>query len=249
MARPRVSVALIALNEGRRIARCLESVRWADEIVVVDGGSADDTAQVARRFTDRVFARPFTDFSEQKNFAADQTSGEWVLSLDADEEVTEKLKEEILATLSAASCLGYRLRRRSLMFGRWMCFSGTQNDRPLRLFRRGMGRFERPIHETLSVDGPVGELKGTLNHYTYDSLGDYLRKLNSYTSREAAFLKSQGARAPGGPGLWARWLAMFFRLYVTQQGFRDGFAGFLFSFLSGYYIFVKFQKLSELRPR
>jgi glycosyltransferase involved in cell wall biosynthesis len=243
MSAPRLSVFVIALNEERNLERCLSSVAWADEIVVVDSGSADKTPQIAARYG-AVHSRAFTDYADQKNFAMEKTTGDWLLSIDADEEVTPQLKDEILAAAASGAADAFRVRRSSFIFGRRFRFTGTQDDKPIRLFRRGSARFEQPVHETLRVQGAVVELKTPLNHYTYPSFGSYLERFGRYTSMEAAYLKSKCYR-PNLIDFLVKPLAMFLRLYFAKQGFRDGFQGFVFSALSGAYVFAKYAKAAK----
>lgn len=242
---PRLSAVVITRNESLRIEGCIRSARLiADEVIVVDSGSDDDTAQKAQRLADKCLTRPFDDYASQKNFAAGQASGEWILSLDADERVTEPLAAEIRRVLeqtgnTAASV--YRIRRRSRIFGRNFRFTGTQDDRPARLFRRGSARFEGTIHETLESSGPVAVLKSFLTHDTYANTKDYLGRLNRYTSLEAKRFADEG-KSPARGGLWLRPPAMFLKLYFYRLGFMDGFEGLAFSLLSAYYVFLKHAK-------
>jgi glycosyltransferase involved in cell wall biosynthesis len=245
----RLSVFIITFNEEKNIRRCLESIRWADEIVVVDSGSRDETERVCREFTDRFFVHAFKDYAEQKNHALSQVSCKWALSIDADEELTEPLKNEILAVLSSSDPAdAYSIPRRSCIFERWFRCSGTQDDRPVRLFMTKKARFNQPIHETLSVQGTVGKLCHSLNHYTYSDISDHIMRLNRYTSMEAEFLNSSGHRA-GNFELLIKPFLMFFELFVLRQGFRDGIEGFWFCCLSGFYVFLKHAKLNEITMR
>ncbi len=241
----KISVFIITKNEEKNIVDCLRSVSWADEIVVVDSGSVDQTRQIAARYTDKIFVNPFTDYSSQKNFALSKTSGDWVLSLDADERVSEELGKEIARTLKRADAAdAYRIHRRSVIFGRSFRHTGTSDDKPIRLFRKGAGQFHQPIHEAVRVDGRVAELRRSITHHTYNNVHDYVDRLNRYTTMEADYFvqtkktwqKKQSTLKP---------LAMFLRLYFWKQGFRDGVEGFLFSVLSGYYVFVKHLKHFE----
>jgi glycosyltransferase involved in cell wall biosynthesis len=243
----RLSVFIITYNEEKKLPRCLRSAAWADEIVVVDSLSQDRTAAVAKEYNCRVYTRPFTDYADQKNYAMSLARGDWLLSLDADEEITPELKDEILRALdSPEACEGYRIPRSSWIFGRRFRFTGTQDDRPMRLFKKGKAGFLQPIHEIAVVDGKSGCLKHCLNHYTYDSLGDYLRRLNRYTSQEAAYLSARQTTISSA-GLLGRPLIIFLRLYLFRQGFRDGMQGFLFSVLSAFYAFLKHAKTMEIQ--
>lgn len=242
---PLLSVVMIVRNEEHRLAPALASVKgWADEIVVVDAHSQDRTAELCREAGARVVARAFTDYADQKNFAVSQASGDWVLSLDADEAVTPALAAEIRQVCSGGDALdAYRIRRRSRMFGRWLRFSGTQHDAPVRLFRRGRGRFEQAVHEQVQVEGAMGQLRQTLEHRTYDSVSQYLERFNRYTSMEAALGPPSGPFRAGR--VLARAGAFFLRQYVWQQGFRDGLAGFIFAVFSAYYVVIKRLKTYE----
>ncbi len=246
-----LSVCLIVHNEESRVERALRSAAWADEIIVMDSGSTDRTAEICRRYTDKVYTRPFDDYASQKNAAVSRAAGKWILSLDADEEITSLLKNKIEKALQNSSgANGYRIRRRSRIFGRFFRFSGTQADRPLRFFRKGAGRFEGTIHESLVLEGRTDSLDGELTHYTYDSLKDYMSRFNRYTGMEAERFIRERHKAPGFFEIKIKPWLIFFWLYLFQQGFRDGREGFQFCVLSAFYTFVKhlkhFEKLRNL---
>ena len=166
MTAPRLSAVVITLNEEDHLRRCLESVAWADEIVVVDAESHDKTVQIGREFTDRVIVRPWPGFPAQKNFALEQSTGEWILSLDADEEAAPELRPEITAVIAGSpACHGYAVRRQNMFLGRFIRHGGLYPDWQVRLFRRGLGHFaERAVHESVTVTGPVGRMRGHLVH-------------------------------------------------------------------------------------
>src|SRR3989442_9210630 len=172
MTQPRLSVVVVTLNEEERLRACLESAAWADELIVVDALSQDKTAQIAREFTDRVVVRPWPGFAAQKNFALDQATGDWILSLDADERVTPELRacvEDILRGDGPAA--GYSVPRRNIFWGRWVRHGRLYPDRQMRLFRRGRGRFvDVEVHESVRVDGPVERLEAPLLHASYRDL-------------------------------------------------------------------------------
>ena len=161
VTRRRLSVVVVTLNEEERLRACLESVAWADEVVVVDALSQDKTAQIAREFTDRVIVRPWPGFAAQKNFGLAEAGGDWILSLDADEQVSPELREEILGVLAAdGPSDGYRVPRRNLFGGQWIRHGGLWPDWQLRLFRRGRGTFvERAVHESVEVAASVGRCR------------------------------------------------------------------------------------------
>lgn len=244
----RLSVFVITLNEERNIERCLDSVKWADEIVVVDSLSSDRTQQLSRQYTDRVFSREFKDYADQKNYALSLTQGEWVLSLDADEKVTDKLKEEILSVIGNPRAEAYRIPRVSFIFGRKFRYSGTQGDRPIRLWQRGKVRYRNPIHEIVEVEGRIGTLSSQLVHYPYQQVSEYWEQFNRYTTLEAQFLKEKEHRLSWIDFVLRPW-ALWLKLFVFQQGFRDGWQGFCFCSLSLFYVVIKYAKYGELLRR
>lgn len=239
-----VSVVVIAQDEERDIERALRSAAWADEVVVLDGGSRDKTREIAERHARRVESRAFTNFAEQKNHAISLSTCPWVFSLDADEEISSELAREILTAVRGPHA-AYRVRRVSEIFGRRMKGCGTQSDRPVRLFRRDRARFVQPVHEYLQVDGSVGSLAGELRHVPYQSISDHVTKMNRYTSMEAGRFAALRLRS----GSWRRSVepaAMWLRRYIVQAGFWDGTAGFVYSGLSAYYSFLKHAKRWEI---
>ncbi|HOT96999.1 MAG TPA: glycosyltransferase family 2 protein [bacterium] len=243
-----LSVIVITLNESRHIAACLESVAWADEIVVVDSESSDDTAAIARRYTDHVYVEKFRGYSGQKNFAVERARGEWVLWLDADERVTPELAAEIRRTLAAPTAVaGFEMPRKAYFLGRWIRHCGWYPGYVLRLFRRDQGRFDdRTVHETLLLAGERGRLRGDLEHYTDDSLEHYFRKFNTYTSLAAGELDA-GRQRFGMMSLFLRPLHAFIKMYVLKGGFRDGRHGLVLCLLSANYVAAKYAKLLELQ--
>jgi glycosyltransferase involved in cell wall biosynthesis len=250
--RPAISVVLITRNEAARIRACLDSVRWADEIVVVDQHSRDDTAAICREYGARVFAREMaTGFGEQKNFAVAQASCPWVLSLDADEEVTPALRRAIEAAVAEPGpCVGFRMPRLTSYLGRFIRHCGWYPSPVLRLFRRDRGRFnDALVHEEVVVDGLVGDLAADLVHRSYDTLADHVRKLLLYTAYDARMLRRRGARLGRGAALGAlvvKPAAVFLRKLLVQQGFREGWHGFVLSAMAALVVFVNGVRLAEL---
>ncbi len=243
---PQISVVVITLNEEERLRGCLESVTWADELIVVDAESQDKTVQIAREFTDHVLTRPWPGFAAQKNFGLEHASGDWILSLDADEEVSRELRDEIQVVLAdPTACDGYALPRRNLFLGQWIRHGGVYPDWQLRLFRRGRGRFlEREVHESVQVDGRVGRLNGYLVHRSYRGVADFFERANRYSTLAAAELVRGGARARARE-LVSRPLGRFLSMYVVKFGFLDGRKGLLLAALYAYYVFMRTAKLWE----
>ncbi|HEY3185864.1 MAG TPA: glycosyltransferase family 2 protein [Solirubrobacteraceae bacterium] len=246
MTAPRTSVVVITLDEEAHIRRCLESVAWADEIIVVDAESRDKTVQIAREFTDRVTSRPWPGFAAQKNFALDQGTADWLLSLDADEEVSPELRDEIVTTVAdAGACDGYAVRRRNMFLGRWIRHGGLYPDWQIRLFRRGRGRFvDRAVHESIRVDGRVGRLRGHLVHRSYEDVTDFVERANRYSSLAAAESIAEGRRVRT-PELILRPLGRFLSMYLVRRGFLDGRPGLLLASLYAYYVFMRSAKVWE----
>lgn len=252
MSQPTISVILITKNEAALIRQALDSVAWADEIVVVDSGSTDGTVEICREYTDKVFVTDWPGFGTQKNRALDLATCDWVLSIDADEQVTPELAQEIRTTIAAPRAEGYRLPRLSSYCGRFMRHSGWWPDEVLRLFRRGKGSFtDDRVHERLLVEGAVQTLSGLLLHYSFRSLDQVLDKVNHY-SRESALSLHAGGRKAGlgtavGHGLWA-----FIRTYFLRRGFLDGREGFILAVSNAegaYYRYLKLMFLNEAGGR
>ena len=238
----KISVVLITLNEEINIQRCLSSLSFANEIIVVDGGSNDRTVEFSNFFKAQVFKRDFDDFASQKNYAIEKASGDWVFSIDADECVSQKLADEIQKTVDAQHSLSaYSVRRKTRLFGRVFCFSGLQSDRPIRLFRKGKASFEGIVHEVLKVEGSTGSLKEPLEHNSFQTLHSYWRRLEIYTSLEAR----KDAVTPTSSKLLSKPFLRFLSIYGLKQGFRDGIEGFIYAVLSSYYEFVRWAKIWE----
>jgi glycosyltransferase involved in cell wall biosynthesis len=251
MHEPRLSVLVVAKDEAHNLADCLAAARWADErVVVVDARSRDTTLEIARREADVVVVRDFDDFASQRNAGLDSASGDWLLSVDADERVTPELAAEIRRVITdpASPYRGYRVPIRSEVLGRRFAFSGTQHDRPLRLFRRDSGRWIGLVHETVDLRGPAGSVSSPLRHRTIPTMEVFLEKINSYTTLEAEGL-ARSRRAYRTTDLTLRPLWTFFKLYVLKQGFRDGVEGFMFCLFSGVSTAVRAWKHRELIMR
>ncbi len=248
MPEPRVSVLVVARDEADNLASCLAATRWADErVVVVDARSRDATLEIARRDADVVAVRDFDNFADQRNAALALSSGDWVLSVDADERVTPELAADVRRTIADPdqTYVGYRVPIRSEILGRRFSFSGTQQDLPLRLFRRDSGRWVGRVHETVDLRGDAGRVGGALRHRTIPTMRVFLEKIDHYTTLEAEEM-AVANRPWRMSDLMLRPAWTFLKLYVLKQGFRDGLEGFMFCLFSGVSTAVRAWKHREL---
>jgi glycosyltransferase involved in cell wall biosynthesis len=244
---PSVSVTIITLDEAAHIAAAIDSVAWADEIVVVDAGSGDDTVALARAKGARVEVRDWPRYADQKNHAAALAHNDWILSLDADERVSPALASEIQALLEAEPARrGYRMARVTFHLGRWMRTTDFYPDYQTRLYDRRAARWQgRYVHESVQVDGGAAYLEGELLHHSYRDLRDHLDRINHYTSLWARQNHETGRRA-GPLDLVVHPPAAFIRNYLLRRGFLDGTAGLLLSGINAWAVYLKFAKLWEL---
>jgi glycosyltransferase involved in cell wall biosynthesis len=247
---PGLTVTVITKNEAPNLTAALDSVRWADEIVVVDSGSTDETTAIAGRFTPRVVERPFRGYGEQKNHAASLASHDWILSLDADERVSPALAEEIRALLGGEPpARGYRIPRVTFHLGRWIRTTDWYPDFQLRLYDRRAGRWaERLVHESVQLDGRPGRLRAELQHFPYRDLAAHLETIDRYTTLAAEQMRRDGRR-PGLVSMAAHPPLAFLRNYVLRRGALDGAAGLKISALNAYYVYLKLAKARKLAPR
>ncbi len=246
---PSLSVIIITKNEAADIRACLESVAWADEVVVVDSGSSDDTVAIAREFTAQVHVHDWPGFGPQKNRALAYATGDWVLSLDADERITPELRREIEAVLADAHAAdAYDLPRLSNYCGRFMRHSGWYPDYVTRLFRRGTVRFSDDlVHERLLVAGTPERLHGLMLHYAFDNLEEVLRKVDQYSTAGAQKMQQQGRRATLSGAVLRGWWS-FMRTYFLRLGFLDGREGFMLAVSNAegtYYRYLKLMLLNR----
>jgi glycosyltransferase involved in cell wall biosynthesis len=244
---PKLSVTVITRNEAADIADALASVAWADEIVVVDSGSTDETVAIARRSTDRVVVREWPGYIAQKNHAAALASHDWILSLDADERVTPALAAEIKALLSGGpDAAAYQIPRVTWHLGRWVRTTDWYPDYQTRLYDRRAAKWTgQYVHEAVTVEGRTGRLRGEFQHYAYRDIADHLETIDRYTTLAARQLYERGRRA-GFFDVAVHPSLAFLRNYVAKGGIRDGAAGFTISALNSYYVFLKFAKLWEI---
>lgn len=246
MSTPTFSVIVITKNEAQNIEACLQSVAWADEIVVVDSGSSDATVELCRRYTDKILVTDWPGYGAQKQRALDMATGEWVLSLDADERVTPELQAEIVARVPHSEYAAFEIAfsseycKKTIRFGDWW------NDRQAVLFRRSQGHFvPLVVHERIEIQGKIGRLKGKIHHLAFPDLQTVLRKMNDYSSWGAEQKKAQGKTGGLGKalghGLWA-----FIRGYILRLGFLDGREGFLLAVSNAEGAYYRYMKLFYL---
>jgi (heptosyl)LPS beta-1,4-glucosyltransferase len=246
---PPVTATVITRNEADAIGDALQSLSWADEIIVVDAESSDNTVAIARQFTDRVYVRGWNGYIDQKNHAATLATHDWVFSLDADERVPQALAGEIRQLLaSQPSHAGYRLPRVSFYLGRWVRTTDMYPDYQLRLYDRRRGHWDGlHVHESVKLNGgTVGYLKNDLQHYPYKDLSEHLIRMDHYTTLAARQMFEKGKRATRLE-LLAHPPIAFARNYILKGGFRDGKAGLIISLVNSYYVMLKFAKLWELQ--
>jgi len=247
MNAPRISAAIITFNEEKNIKSCLESIQWLDEIIVVDSFSTDRTVEICRQYTDRVLQRRWPGHVRQKQFALEQATGDWILCLDADEqlspEAAQEIREKILQGAPAAD--GYIFPRQSYYLGRWICHGGWYPDSKLRLVRRGRARWggDDP-HDKLIVTGKTENITGRILHYVYRDISHQLKTVDSFSTISARQWYDKGA----GFNLFmmlVRPPIRFLEMYVWKKGLLDGMPGFIIAVVSSYYVFLKYAKLWE----
>jgi (heptosyl)LPS beta-1,4-glucosyltransferase len=244
----RLSVTIITLNEAAHIAAAIDSASFADEILVVDSGSSDGTTDIARSKGVRVLTRAWTGYVDQKNFAAQEASNDWIFSLDADERIPAALAKEIRSVLAAGpACHGYRVPRVSFHLGRWIRTTDFYPDYQMRLYDRRFARWcGRYVHESVTVDGVPGYLKNELQHYSFADLRDQIKRINYYSTLSAMQMYEEGRRT-GPVEIFLHPPAAFMRNYVLRRGFLDGTAGLTISLMNAWSVGLKFMKLWELQ--
>ena len=245
----KISATIITLNEERNISRAIESLRCCDEIVVVDSGSTDRTAEIAGKLGARVVDMNWLGYAGQKNYASEVAEHDWILSIDADESLSEALEAEIWhIKKSGPEFDGYSMPRMAQYLGRWILHSGWYPDRKVRFFDRRKARWVGDyVHESVRVDGRVGRLNSNLLHFTCSSLSEHLKTMDRYTTLAAGQLIEHrtpiGARQLVFDPLWT-----FFRSYFLHQGFRDGVEGLCIAYMAAFYNFAKYAKARFMRP-
>ncbi|MDP2649859.1 MAG: glycosyltransferase family 2 protein [bacterium] len=245
-----ISVVISSFNSEKKIEECLKSVSWAHEIIVVDGTSTDKTLEIVKKYTTKIFVRPnHKMLNINKNFGFSKATGDWILSLDTDERVTPELAKEIKLTieqLNNGAIDGFWIPRKNIIFGKWMEHTGWYPDLQLRLFKWGKGRFaEEHVHEMVKVEGGIGELKGHILHYNYDSISQFLQKLGTiYGPNEAEQLIKKGYVFDWRDSI--RFPAKeFLSRFFAREGYKDRFHGLILSLLMAFYHFIVFAYIWE----
>jgi len=243
----KVSAVIITKNESTSIERVCNSLKWCDEIVVVDSHSTDDTVEKAEQCGARVLTRDFTGYGDQKAFAVSQAKNRWVFSIDADEEVTPQLRDAILALPEESNIAGYHITRVDHFYDKILKYTLGSYTKILRLFNTERGTFNNDIvHESVQIEGQTGNLKGLLYHYSYSGLSNYFDKFNKYTSLQAQLKYDNGKRTSPIKVLFRFPLALF-DAAIIKGGFLDGYEGLLMAHLHALYSMIKYAKLWELQ--
>jgi len=248
-SRETVACAVVAFNEEKNLRSCLESAKWMDEIIVVDSFSTDRTLDIAQSYESRIFQRAWKGFGDQKNYAIDQATTDWVFILDSDEQIPSDLRKEIESVLFDSSpdrAVAYSVPRHNYYFGSLVLHAGCFPDYQLRLFRRGIGHLDdAEPHNKFIFSGKAGYLHCPLIHNTRPTLANFFEKFSNFTTL-AARERAKNKRHVRGSDLVFRPVFTFFKYYVARKGYRDGMSGFLVSALSSLYTFVKYAKMFEL---
>ena len=246
----KLTVTVITHNEGPHLAGALESVSWADEIIVVDSGSTDDTVATAQRFTTRIEVREWAGYGTQKNHAAGLASNDWILSIDADERVAPPLAAEIRELMARGpEAAGYKISRVSYYLGRWIRSTDWYPDYHVRLYDRRAAQWsEHQVHESIRCGGRVERLRGELLHYPYRDVSEHLSKIDRYTTLVARQWAADGRRSSPWQAIVYPRLA-FLRNFILRGGFRDGHTGLMVSMLNSYYVLLKYVKLFEMQQQ
>ena len=245
----KISATIITKNEGQNIERCLKSLQWVDEIVIVDSGSTDETVEICEKYNCKIVKSEWFGFGKTKKIAVNSATNNWIFSVDSDEEVTHELEIAIKEILKNPEYRGYRINRKSYYLGKMINHCGWDSDYPLRLFNRENGNFnENDIHESVIVEGEVRKIESNLLHYTYPTISSHLSRINRYSDIQAKELKKKGKH-------YSLFIVLFFglnkflKMYVWKLGFLDGKEGLILCTNSAYGIYLKYLKLWELNRK
>lgn len=248
----KLSVVVLTFNNEKTIKQCLDSARWAHQLVVVDSLSTDKTFDIARQYTSDIYQRQWPGFANQWNFGIDKADGSWILILASDEVISEELKTEIQDVLNTQVGLnGYYLPRKTYFLGKWIKHCGWYPDNSIRLMKKGFGRYDESklVHETIIIEGKTGCLREHILHYSYFSIFNYIERMNKYTSLAAQQMLKDGVQLSENEirkKALSRTLKTFWKMYVKQAGFKDGAEGLFLSFFSAIYQFFVYVKYREI---
>jgi len=240
----KISAIIPTFNEEDYIEAAIKSVDFADEIIIIDSYSTDNTIEIAKKYNVKIIQREFDDFSSQKNYAITLTKYNWVYILDADERIPKSLKKEIIAAVSSkAKEVAYRVYRINIYMNKEIKYSGWQNDRSIRLFKKEFCKYDgKLVHENIVANGKTGVLKTKMKHYSYKGIDAMILKRNKYAQFQAVMLFEKG-RKPNLFHFMLKPLIRFFKHYIVQLGFLDGFRGLIISFTYSYTVFIRYVKL------
>lgn len=240
-----LSAVIITKNEEKNIKRCLESLTFCDEIVVVDSGSTDSTCEIAQAYGARVFHQEWLGYAQQKNFANGQASGKWILSIDADEEVSDALKSQILQVIQSTDHVAFKIPRKTFHSGQWIKHGGWFPNALIRLFQKSAGSWQgNEVHESFMCSGKVGSLSEPLYHHSFSSFAEQVKKNNDYSSLGTQVLVKNGKHFSLFSLLFRPPLK-FFETFILKRGFLDGMRGYIISVMAAHSVFLKWAKLWE----
>jgi glycosyltransferase involved in cell wall biosynthesis len=244
-----ISAVVLTKNSEQTLEQCLASLAWCDEILVIDDNSLDKTIQIAKTYNARVLSHPLdNNFARQRNFALENTTGEWVLFVDSDEVVTKALEAEIQHAVKNGQHNGYLIRRQDILFGKQLRFGETAQVKLLRLGRKGKGIWKRSVHEVWEIEGPIGKCTHPLLHYPHQSLREFIEDINRYSTLHAQELYREGKRASAFE-IVAFPLGKFIQNYIIRQGFRDQTPGAILAFMMSFHSFLARAKLYLMKHK
>ena len=251
MLKEKLSVVIITKNEEDKIARCLESVKWADEIIVVDDLSTDRTVEICQKYGTKIISHKSSgNFDQQRNIGIDNATSDWILQMDADEIVPEELRKEIQKAISRNSEFsGFQFRRKNFFLGHFMRYGGFYGPYSLKLFKRGKGRYVKPVHEELKIDGDVAIINADIEHYPFQSIAQNIERANMYTTLEAKLMKEENNLIDEKKiryNLTIRPLKIFWKMYIKRKAYKDGMYGLIFSILFAFGPMLRWMKYWEL---